>query len=120
VASVQPLFDHAWGGPDGMYAQRLGVERGTALNPFSRLAAAGMILALGSDAPVTPVDPWAAVKAAVHHRTEGHGISPRAAFNAHTRGGWRAAAVGAGGGGRDVDPGPHGVAVRATAAHFLA
>ncbi|MDQ2588896.1 amidohydrolase [Saccharothrix yanglingensis] len=93
VASVQPLFDHAWGGPDGMYAQRLGVERGTALNPFSRLAAAGMILALGSDAPVTPVDPWAAVKAAVHHRTEGHGISPRAAFNAHTRGGWRAAGV---------------------------
>ncbi|MCE7000158.1 amidohydrolase family protein [Saccharothrix sp. S26] len=93
VASVQPLFDHAWGGPDGMYAQRLGVDRGTALNPFSHLAAAGLILALGSDAPVTPVDPWAAVKAAVHHRTDGHGISPRAAFTAHTRGGWRAAGV---------------------------
>ncbi|MFE2757890.1 amidohydrolase [Actinosynnema sp. NPDC059335] len=93
VASVQPLFDRAWGGPEGMYAQRLGVGRGTALNPFSRLAAAGMVLALGSDAPVTPVDPWAAVKAAVRHRTEGHGISPRAAFTAHTRGGWRAAGV---------------------------
>jgi predicted amidohydrolase YtcJ len=93
VASVQPLFDREWGGPDGMYAQRLGVERGTRLNPFSRLAAAGMIVALGSDAPVTPVDPWAAVKAAVHHRTDGHGLSPRAAFNAHTRGGWRAAGV---------------------------
>ncbi|MEV1122006.1 amidohydrolase [Actinosynnema sp. NPDC049800] len=93
VASVQPLFDHEWGGTDGMYARRLGVERGTALNPFSRLAAAGMILALGSDAPVTAVDPWAAIKAAVHHRTDGHGLSPRAAFNAHTRGGWRAAGV---------------------------
>ncbi|MGM1063659.1 amidohydrolase [Saccharothrix sp. Mg75] len=93
VASVQPLFDRAWGGPDGMYAQRLGVERGTRLNPFASLAAAGMVLALGSDAPVTPVDPWAAVRAAVHHRTEGHGLSPRAAFTAHTRGGWRAAGV---------------------------
>ncbi|SDC09928.1 amidohydrolase [Actinokineospora iranica] len=93
VASVQPLFDATWGGPDGMYAARLGVERGTALNPFARLAAAGVILALGSDAPVTRLDPWAAVRAAVHHRTEGFGLSPRAAFTAHTRGGWRAAGV---------------------------
>jgi predicted amidohydrolase YtcJ len=93
VASVQPLFDREWGGPDGMYAQRLGVARGTALNPFSALAAAGAVLAFGSDAPVTAVDPWAAVRAAVRHRTDGFGISPRAAFNAHTRGGWRAAGV---------------------------
>ncbi|UVS79342.1 amidohydrolase [Actinokineospora sp. UTMC 2448] len=93
IASVQPLFDAHWGGPHGMYAQRLGVERGTALNPFAQLAAAGVVLALGSDAPVTAVDPWAAVRAAVHHRTDGHGLSPRAAFTAHTRGGWRAAGV---------------------------
>ncbi|RKT67316.1 hypothetical protein DFJ66_0491 [Saccharothrix variisporea] len=93
VASVQPLFDHEWGGPDGMYAQRLGVERGTALNPFAQLASAGLVLAFGSDAPVTAVDPWAAIRAAVHHRTDGFGISPRAAFNAHTRGGWRAGGV---------------------------
>ena len=93
VASVQPLFDAEWGGPHGMYAQRLGVERGTALNPFAQLASAGMLLALGSDTPVTPVDPWAAVQAAVHHRTPGAGLSPRAAFTAHTKGGWRAAGV---------------------------
>ncbi|MEV0679343.1 amidohydrolase [Actinosynnema sp. NPDC050436] len=93
VASVQPLFDHEWGGATGMYVQRLGVQRGTALNPFSQLASAGLVLALGSDAPVTAVDPWAAVRAAVHHRTDGFGISPRAAFTAHTRGGWRAAGV---------------------------
>jgi predicted amidohydrolase YtcJ len=93
VASVQPLFDAFWGGENGMYVQRLGPERGTLLNPFSQLASAGMILALGSDAPVTPVDPWAAVRAAVHHRTPGFGLSPRAAFTAHTRGGWRAGGV---------------------------
>ena len=27
VASVQPNFDALWGGEDGMYAQRLGVDR---------------------------------------------------------------------------------------------
>lgn len=91
VASVQPLFDALWGGPDGMYAARLGRERALAMNPFAALAAAGVSLALGSDAPVTPLDPWAAVAAAVRHRTPGSGLSARAAFAAHTRGGWRAA-----------------------------
>ena len=31
------------------------------------LAAAGVPLAFGSDSPVTPVDPWAGVRAAVEH-----------------------------------------------------
>ncbi|MCU1603099.1 MAG: amidohydrolase, partial [Frankiales bacterium] len=91
VASVQPAFDARWGGEDGMYVQRLGRDRARAMNPFSALAAAGVALALGSDAPVTPLDPWGTVRAAVRHRTPGSGISARAAFSAHTRGGWRAA-----------------------------
>ncbi|MGV9673756.1 amidohydrolase [Nocardia sp. NPDC003482] len=93
IASVQPGFDAAWGGPDGMYAQRLGPDRAAALNPFSALAAAGVALAIGSDAPVTALDPWAAVRAAAHHRTPGHHLSPRAAFAAATRGAWRAGGV---------------------------
>ena len=91
VASVQPAFDARWGGPDGMYAARLGAERAAGMNPYAALAAAGVALALGSDAPVTPLDPWGTVRAAVHHRTAGSGLSARAAFSAHTRGGWRAA-----------------------------
>jgi len=35
---VQPQFDATWGGPDGMYSQRMGAERGARLNPFSQLA----------------------------------------------------------------------------------
>ncbi|HEX6361218.1 amidohydrolase [Actinophytocola sp.] len=89
VASVQPLFDATWGGPDAMYAQRLG-DRAAALNPFAMLAQRGVVLAFGSDAPVTPADPWAAVHAAVHHRTPGAGLTPAQAFAAHTRGGWHA------------------------------
>jgi predicted amidohydrolase YtcJ len=93
VASVQPAFDARWGGEDGMYATRLGAERARTMNPYAALAASGVALALGSDAPVTPLDPWGTVRAAVAHRTPGSGLSARAAFSAHTRGGWRAARV---------------------------
>lgn len=93
TGSMQPAFDAAWGGPDGMYATRLGAERAAGLNPFAALAAQGVLLAFGSDSPVTPLDPWGSVRAAVHHRTSGSGLSARAAFTAHTRGGHRAAGV---------------------------
>ncbi|NAZ80546.1 amidohydrolase family protein [Kineococcus sp. R8] len=94
AASVQPAFDAAWGGADGAYAARLGPERARALHPFAALAAAGVPLALGSDSPVTPLDPWGAVRAAAFHRTPGHATSVRAAFLAHTRGGHRVARTG--------------------------
>jgi predicted amidohydrolase YtcJ len=91
VASVQPAFDAAWGGPDGMYAERLGAERAEGCNPFADLADAGVAMALGSDAPVTPLDPWGGVHAAVDHRTPGSGLRPFDAFDAATHGGWFAA-----------------------------
>ncbi|MFE4592699.1 amidohydrolase [Streptomyces laurentii] len=90
TASVQPAFDAYWGGEDGMYADRLGVERARALNPYAALLRAGVPLAFGSDSPVTPLDPWGTVRAAAFHRTPEHRVSVRAAFTAHTRGGWRA------------------------------
>ncbi|SOD97423.1 amidohydrolase [Blastococcus haudaquaticus] len=91
VASVQPAFDAAWGGDAGMYVERLGLDRALATNPFADLADAGVPLALGSDAPVTPLDPWGGVHAAVDHRTPGSGLRPFDAFDAHTHGGWYAA-----------------------------
>ncbi|MDP5183333.1 amidohydrolase family protein [Blastococcus sp. BMG 814] len=88
VASVQPAFDAAWGGDSGMYAERLGVERALATNPLADLADAEVVLALGSDAPVTPLDPWGAVHAAVDHRNRESGLRPFDAFDAATHGGW--------------------------------
>lgn len=90
TASVQPAFDALWGGEGGMYAQRLGAERARTLNPFAALLRSGVPLAFGSDSPVTPLDPWGTVRAAAFHRTPEHRVSVRAAFTAHTRGGWRA------------------------------
>jgi predicted amidohydrolase YtcJ len=91
IASMQPCFDALWGGPDGLYAARLGVERALELNRFGDLAAAGVPLAFGSDTPVTEPGPWAAVRAAAYPHDPSAAISPRSAFAAHTRAGWRAA-----------------------------
>jgi predicted amidohydrolase YtcJ len=90
TASMQPMFDGLWGGTDSLYAERLG-ERWTGMNRFASLTRAGVALAFGSDSPVTPFDPWGAVRAAAWHHTESERLTVRAAFNAHTRGGWRAA-----------------------------
>jgi predicted amidohydrolase YtcJ len=87
---MQPAFDAAWGGDAGMYAERLGVERALATNPFAGFADAGVALALGSDAPVTPLDPWGGVHAAVDHHTPASGLRPFDAFDAATHGGWYA------------------------------
>jgi hypothetical protein len=97
TASVQPMFDALWGHPDGMYERRLGRERAYGLNPFASMARAGMSLAFGSDSPVTPFGPWAAVRAAMSHHNPDQRLTARAAFNAHTRGGWRAAGLDDGG-----------------------
>jgi predicted amidohydrolase YtcJ len=90
VASVQPAFDRLWGGRSGMYAQRLGVARSLASNPIGALAGVGVALAFGSDSPVTPLDPWGTVRAAMTHHNEVYRLGLRPAFAAHTRGGWRA------------------------------
>jgi predicted amidohydrolase YtcJ len=93
VASVQPVFDALWGGPDRMYAQRLGVERALASNPIGAMHATGVPLAFGSDSPVTALDPWSVVVAAAAPRNPAYRMSVRSAFAAASRGGWRAAAV---------------------------
>lgn len=93
IASMQPNFDDLWGGPDGMYAQRLGADRARRLNPLALLASQGVPLAFGSDTPVTGMNPWQTVRAATAHRTVGSAMSARAAFAAATRGAWRAGGV---------------------------
>ncbi len=91
VISTQPAFDARWGGPHGMYATRLGPTRADATNPYAALTHAGITLAFGSDAPVTPLDPWGAIHAATSHHNPAARLTPRAALLAATRGGWRAA-----------------------------
>lgn len=84
TASVQPVFDAWWGGDSGLYAERLGAQRGPRLNRFGDLHAAGVPLFLGSDTPVTPYDPWGAVRACVHHHDPAQRVDLRAALGWHT------------------------------------
>lgn len=91
TVSMQPAFDALWGGGHGLYAERLGVQRSLGTNRFGDLARAGCPLAFGSDVPVTPLDPWGAVRAAAGHHAPDGSISVSAAFAAHTVGGWQAA-----------------------------
>ena len=49
-----------------MYARRLG-DRWKSTNPYRSLLSAGVVLAGGSDAPITPVDPLAGIRAAANH-----------------------------------------------------
>ncbi|AXH95234.1 amidohydrolase [Ornithinimicrobium avium] len=90
-ASVQPMFDGLWGGADGMYAARLGVDRALAAVPLRDMLDAGVRIALGSDSPITPLGPWAAVRAAVRHHNPAQRLTVAEAFAAHTRGGYELA-----------------------------
>ena len=62
VASVQP--EHAMDDRD--VADRLWAGRTRRAFVLRSLLDAGAVLALGSDAPVAPLDPWIAIAAAVH------------------------------------------------------
>lgn len=66
-ASVQPahLLD------DREVTQRYWPDRADRCFPLQSLISAGVTLALGSDAPVAPLDPWLAMAAAVHRGADG-------------------------------------------------
>lgn len=90
-ASVQPVFDAAWGGTTGMYAARLGPQRALHVVPLRSMLDAGVQVAFGSDSPITPLGPWAAIRAAVHHHNADQRLSISEAFAAHTIAGYRLA-----------------------------
>jgi predicted amidohydrolase YtcJ len=87
AASVQPAFDAAWGGPDGMYARRLGPRRAKSMNPFADLWRRGVPTGGSSDACVTPLDPWHGIASAVHHHRPSQRLGLPVAMEVFTFGG---------------------------------
>lgn len=83
VLGVQPAFEMEWGGPDRMYALRLG-ERWRSTNPYRRLLDSGVCLAGGSDAPITPIDPVAGIRAAMERPNPREAMSGEEALTAFT------------------------------------
>jgi predicted amidohydrolase YtcJ len=56
------------------------------MNRFRSLERAGVRLAFGTDAPVTPLAGWATVRGAVEHWQQGERLSVKSAFEAATKG----------------------------------
>jgi hypothetical protein len=66
IVAMQPAFEHFWGGPDGMYQNRLG-EGWRRTNRLRSILDRGVRIAGGSDANVTPPDPLLGIHGAVNH-----------------------------------------------------
>lgn len=91
VISTQPAYEGRWGGPGGMYEARLGSERAAMTNPYRALADRGIAIAFGSDANVTPMDPWGTIALAETRWREEHRVSRLEAVSMSTLGGRHAA-----------------------------
>jgi len=84
LLSVQPAFDHLWGGDDGMYAQRLGVRRARDMNLFRSAKRAGCVICGGSDAPVTQFSALLGIHALVNHHVPQERFTIEEALRAYT------------------------------------
>lgn len=89
--SVQPAFDALWGHPGGLYELRLGWDRAAGMNPFRSFVERGLEVGVGSDSPVTPLDPMAAIAALEGHHDPGQRMSRAEAIRLHTIGSARLA-----------------------------
>ncbi len=86
VLSCQPAFEWFWGGAGGMYELRLGTRRRRRTNPLRSALRAGVRLAGGSDANITPLEPLLGIAAAMTHPTEEERLSFDEALAAFTSG----------------------------------
>jgi predicted amidohydrolase YtcJ len=91
AVSMQPTFDLTWGWPGGLYEQALGAERAAAMNPLRTLLDRGVVVGVGSDSPVVPIDPWCTIHALEHHHDPSQRLDRIAAIRMHTAGSARLA-----------------------------
>lgn len=83
MVSIQPPFNHFWPHNDG-YPELLGTERSLLMDPIAELIEGGLVVAGGSDSPVTPLSPLLGIHAAVNHSNPSQRISPRQALEMFT------------------------------------
>ena len=91
AVSVQPTFDLTWGHPGGLYEQAVGAQRAEAMNPVRTLLDRGVVVGVGSDSPVVPIDPWLTIHALEHHHDVAQRLDRIHAIRAHTAGSARLA-----------------------------
>ena len=92
VFSVEPAYESQWGGPCGMYADRLG-DAYRKTNPFRQITDGGVRLCGGSDSDTTEINYIRAIYDATHHPVKEHSLTRMEATRMFTSGG--AFAIGA-------------------------
>ncbi len=85
-ASVQPAFDRYWGGPNGLYARRIGWDRARVMNRFASMVNGGLIVGAGSDSTVTPLDPFLQVASLRTHHLDDEQLGRIESLRLHTTG----------------------------------
>ncbi|HLB61553.1 MAG TPA: amidohydrolase [Actinomycetota bacterium] len=86
AVSVQPAFDAQWGAPGQLYDLALGWERAATMNPFRDLLGRGLVVGVGTDAPITDLDPIATLDALEGHHDPGQRLSREEALRLATIG----------------------------------
>ncbi|MEA2557235.1 MAG: hypothetical protein QOG88_773 [Actinomycetota bacterium] len=89
--SAQPTFDSVWGGPGGLYETGLGRARAATMNPFKTFLERGLELGVGSDSPITPLDPMLTISALERHHDPAERLTRSQAIGIHTIGSARLA-----------------------------
>jgi predicted amidohydrolase YtcJ len=82
--AMQPAFIYLWGGPDGKYRQFLGDERMKRAHTYASLLELGILIAGGSDCPVTHWNPVLGIHSLVNHPDSSQRVSVRDALRIFT------------------------------------
>jgi predicted amidohydrolase YtcJ len=83
AVSVQPAFDRLWGQGGGMYEERLGPARAMAAHPIRTMLDRGIEVGVGSDSPVTPLDPMLAIASLENHHEPSQRLTRLEALKLH-------------------------------------
>jgi predicted amidohydrolase YtcJ len=84
--ALQPAFNHYWP-HDSEYPALVGSERAARVDPLGSLLDMGLALGLGSDSPVTPLQPLLWIHSGANHSNPDERISAHSALELTTRGG---------------------------------
>ncbi|MDP2173305.1 MAG: amidohydrolase family protein [Candidatus Cloacimonadaceae bacterium] len=85
VPVMQPAFDLLWGGDNGFYCEKLGVERSRMMNRLGTMNRLGIRLTGSSDWYVTELDIPMSIHAAINHKNPSERLSPADAISIYTK-----------------------------------
>lgn len=85
VPVMQPNFDLLWGGDQGFYTRKLGLERSRQMNRFASFAQHGIKITGGSDWYITALDAVMSIRAAMNHHNPAERLAHSQSVDIYTR-----------------------------------